>query len=84
MVLIGEREFDVIVLDLMMPRMTGEEVIRHIESVRPNLLQRVIVTTAAIGRARELDVRSVGAVVTKPFDVHTFVTTIREMARGER
>lgn len=83
LLLLAEQHFDVIILDLMMSRMTGDAVIRHIQATRPDLLPRVVVTTAAINRVRELNAQTVGAIVTKPFDLYEFVATIHNIARSE-
>lgn len=40
-------EYDAILLDLMLPRTNGFEVIRHLECLKPHVLNRVIVVTAA-------------------------------------
>lgn len=77
-----ERSFDVIVLDLMMPTTSGTLVIQHIALHSPQLLQRVIVTTAAIGIARTIPANLVGAVVTKPFDLHALTETIRTVVEN--
>lgn len=80
LLLLEEHDFQVIILDLMMPRVTGEAVIRHIAAQRPHLLPRVVVTTAAIRESARLGGHAVGAVITKPFDLHEFVETIRSVA----
>ncbi len=45
--LIARRDYDVILLDLFMPELNGFEVLRHISCVRPALLERIIILTAA-------------------------------------
>ncbi len=40
-------EFDVILLDLLLPGVNGMEVLRHIADTMPRLLERIIVVTAA-------------------------------------
>lgn len=79
--LLRDREFDVVILDLMMPVMSGDAVLRHVMAERPELLPRIIVATAAVNRARELSTPSVGAVVTKPFDLHEFLSVIHLISR---
>lgn len=81
--LLCEHDFDLVILDLMMPRVTGDAVIRHLEEECPELLPRVIVTTAAVNRARTMNAHAVGAIVTKPFDLREFVATIRGITGSE-
>ncbi len=68
--LLGQQEFGAILLDLLLPIVSGLEVLRQLSSERPELLARIIVITAAhesiwrdspyIPRTRQ--------VVRKPFD----------------
>jgi CheY-like chemotaxis protein len=44
---LSAEEFDVIVLDLLLPRLNGMDVLRHIAGSMPLLLERIIVVTAA-------------------------------------
>jgi CheY-like chemotaxis protein len=58
-------EFDAIVLDLMMPKVDGFEVIEHLECTAPDRLRRcVIVLTAVANRdLRKLDEKQVFRVI---------------------
>ncbi len=71
-------DFSVIVLDLVMPDVSGQEVIVHLLETRPDVLRRVIVLTAL----NDIDVPSeqVFAVMRKPFEFDRFVRTICECA----
>lgn len=72
------REYDAILLDLMLPRTNGFEVIRHLKCSKPNLLSRVIVVTAAAERTLEcLDTNDVRKVLRKPFDIDELVAEVR-------
>ncbi|HVR43303.1 MAG TPA: response regulator [Thermoanaerobaculia bacterium] len=62
-----------VVLDLMMPRADGLEVIRFLEAERSDLLERTIVVTADSGRWGHGNLDRVARVVRKPFDVEEFV-----------
>jgi CheY-like chemotaxis protein len=69
--LLATRDFAVIVLDLFLPETNGFEVLRHISCLQPDLLPRIIVTTAA-SEATYRDcayLASVWKVVRKPFDI---------------
>lgn len=62
-------EYDVLVVDLMMPRMDGHVLIERVkESVTP--LPAIIVVSAGDGVAlRQLDGRAVHSIVRKPFEI---------------
>lgn len=64
-------DFDVILLDLFLPRIDGREILRRVELATPHLLHRTIVVTAA-SPAEYADceaIRSVWCVVRKPFEL---------------
>lgn len=44
---LAAEEFDVVLLDLLLPRLNGMDVLRHIADSMPLLLDRIIVVTAA-------------------------------------
>lgn len=71
-----EGEFDVILLDLMMPRIDGFGVMQHLRENAPEVLRRVVVMTAFTAAARdriEPNCRLIG----KPFDISELVTIIQ-------
>src|SRR5690349_7281976 len=77
---IGSGQYRAIVLDLMLPGMTGLEIVRHVGRVRPELLGRIIVLTAVSqSRLHDLEHRSeIWSVIRKPFDLFELVRTVRE------
>jgi DNA-binding response OmpR family regulator len=73
------REYGAVLLDLMLPRTNGFEVIRHLKCLRPEILDRVIVVTAASERTLEyLDAGDVRKVLRKPFDIDELVSDVRD------
>lgn len=71
-------EYDAVLLDLMLPRTNGFEIIRHLKCLQPDLLSRVIVVTAASERTLEyLDHGDVRKVLRKPFDIGELVGEVR-------
>lgn len=72
-------DYAVIVLDLMMPRIAGFNVLEDLSRRRPDLVKRVIVTTASgsseIDRIRPL----VNCCIEKPFDISALVQKARAM-----
>ncbi len=71
-------DFSVIVLDLVMPEVSGQEVIAHLLNTRPDALRRVIVLTAL----HDIDVppERVFAVMRKPFEFDRFVRAVCDCA----
>ena len=68
--------WDVVILDLMMPRVDGHSVLARIQHRRPWLVDRIIVATAfpqaALGR-----VGFACPILSKPFDLDELVATMR-------
>lgn len=77
-----ERPYAAMVLDLMMPIMTGIEVIRYLETHDDAGAPCVIVVSAAAERQLE-QVRSpsVHAVLRKPFELPELIAAVRECKR---
>ncbi|HKS24021.1 MAG TPA: response regulator [Thermoanaerobaculia bacterium] len=65
------RDFDAIILDLLLPERNGFEVLQFLKAERPHLLPRVVVITAASeSTLKHFDDRKrVAAVLRKPFDI---------------
>ncbi|MBV8516913.1 MAG: response regulator [Acidobacteria bacterium] len=63
------------VLDLMMPRVSGYEVIEHLGTVSPDLRPVVIVLTAGIEQ-RSFNPNIVIGTIHKPFDIELFIDTV--------
>jgi DNA-binding response OmpR family regulator len=79
---IRERDYDGIILDLMMPRANGFEVIGFLTAERPALLATTIVLTADSSRWNDPALSPVAKVVQKPFDVTDFVGQVEEILGG--
>ena len=74
-------DYDLILLDIMMPRVDGYAVLRHIKTINPELLQRTIIASAL----PEAEIRSkvsddVYKVHVKPFDLSRLIADIRDKA----
>ncbi|HYH10150.1 MAG TPA: response regulator [Thermoanaerobaculia bacterium] len=71
--------FDLILLDLMMPRLNGYEFIDAISQRHPDQRPHIIVFTAAGKRGVDkIPANSVCASILKPFDLDTFIGIIGE------
>ncbi len=77
---LGEREFDAIVLDLMMPRVDGFGVIDFLIGTRPNMMQKTVVVTAFPKTAARERLHHLCSILTKPFEVEELVMVVRECA----
>ena len=74
-------EYSAILLDLMLPRMNGFEVIRDIKSFAPALLERTIVVTAASDATlHHFDRSEVFALIRKPFELDELVGAVQRCA----
>lgn len=71
-------EYAVIVLDLMMPRIDGVEVVRYLADNVPSKLSSVIVMTAFGASALRQVCPPVGRFLEKPFDVNHLVNEVTE------
>jgi len=82
------REYAAILLDLLMPVVDGYGVLDYLRAERPELLQRVLIVTAALS-AREMQrVRGydVCGVIGKPFEVEHLFSAVQQCAadRGQQ
>ena len=76
--LIGKTFYDGVVLDLMMPDISGFDVLRWIRTERPEIAKKLIVITAASDReTRHIRAGEVCAVLRKPFDLGEVTATLR-------
>jgi len=72
-------KFDLILLDLMMPRLNGYEFIDKISEEMPNGRPHIIVFTAAGKRGVEkIPANAVCNSILKPFDLEKFIEMIRD------
>jgi DNA-binding response OmpR family regulator len=72
---IGARRYALIVLDLMMPLMSGYELVEQLETLSIMTRPRVLILSAAI-QARPFDTSLVVGTMHKPFDVELLLDTV--------
>lgn len=73
--------YAVIMLDLILPGVSGMEILNHLEEKKPALLPRTIVLTGASGGIlKGVDTSRVHAVVRKPFDIQDVLDLTAECA----
>jgi CheY-like chemotaxis protein len=72
----------VILLDLMLPKMTGFEVLTEMKALHPHLLKRTVVLTAVSDATLKefTDEALVWKLIRKPFDVNGLVETVASCA----
>ena len=75
-------DYDCILLDLMLPHLSGFDVLRHLVLRRADLLKRTIVMTAATDESLQfIDRNAVGGVLRKPFEVASLPDVIAKLVR---
>jgi DNA-binding response OmpR family regulator len=78
--MLHRKEYLIAIVDLMMPRLSGYELVQRISGLKPRPF--VIVATALTnGAIASLDDSMVRRVIRKPFDVHAVAAGLIETAR---
>lgn len=79
----GDGQYDLVLLDLMMPRVNGYEFIERVQSEMPEKKPHIIVFTAAGKRGVEkIPPDAVCNSILKPFDLEKFIDMIAECLDG--
>lgn len=76
---LGERKFDVVLMDVRLPRMDGKEATRRLRA-DPRFRDLPIIAVSAHvvdSQREEILAAGVSALVTKPYDVEELLSTIR-------
>jgi two-component system response regulator MprA len=73
--------FDLLVLDLMMPRIDGIGVIKHLEKRGDNTPPILVMTAAVPDILRRLPPERVASIITKPFDLDELMHEANEAIR---
>jgi DNA-binding response OmpR family regulator len=73
--------YDLLILDLMLPHISGEDVMAFLENTQPRTLRRIIVMTASPRRLSCEFLERICKILTKPFDVDELVLIARECVR---
>ncbi len=78
------QHYSVIMLDLILPGLSGMEILDHLRENNPAMLNRTIVLTGASGGVlKAVDTSSVHAVIRKPFDIQDVLHLTAECAYQE-
>ncbi|HEX7957466.1 MAG TPA: response regulator, partial [Pyrinomonadaceae bacterium] len=78
--LLRDESFDVIVTDVTLPGMSGLDLLRHSQRLRPGILPIVITAYGTVDIAVEAMKRGAADFITKPFELDGLLGTIRVAA----
>jgi CheY-like chemotaxis protein len=69
--LLGHGSYDAVLLDLLLPEVSGVEILAHLHANAPDVLQKVVIVTAALEPAwlARIEVKRARSVIRKPFNV---------------
>lgn len=80
MEMLDKKQYDIAIVDLMMPRMSGYDLVQKISTLKPRPV--VLVATALMnGDVASLDDSMVRRVIKKPFDINAVAAALVETAR---
>jgi PAS domain S-box-containing protein len=74
--------YDLVLLDLMLPRLNGKDLLREIQKLRPDV--QVLVTSGYCSQERIEEVRRLGAdgFLKKPYDIDALLRRLAELRSG--
>lgn len=72
-----------IILDLLMPRMSGIAVLEHLNEFQPSLIPTVVVASASPDMLRHAEAFPVAGRLSKPFELDALLSLVEQLcARG--
>jgi len=79
---LGDKQVDVIITDINMPKMDGYEVIRHLRRSPVHKVTPILVLTTESDKDKKMLARDAGATgwMVKPFDPENLIATIRKVS----
>jgi DNA-binding response OmpR family regulator len=81
---IAEEDFDLILLDIMMPKMNGWQVFEEIKKARPELKVAFLTVIRYSNAVKEkLEKEGLAACITKPFENEDLVQRVRHITSKE-
>ncbi|HYH08772.1 MAG TPA: response regulator [Thermoanaerobaculia bacterium] len=81
--LLASVAYDLLIVDLMMPGIGGEELLGFLEDTQPRYLRRVVVTTASPRRMSCEFLQRICRLLAKPFDINELVLIAKECAQPD-
>lgn len=83
--LLEKSSYEVIVMDLMMPQLSGFGLVDRIAAQKPSLLPHIIVTTGASKRHLSgFDASRVHSLIRKPFDIEELMNAASDCVHQRR
>jgi DNA-binding response OmpR family regulator len=83
MKLLADAAYDLLIVDLMLPELGGEQLLDYLEQTQPKYLRRVIVTTASPGRLSCEFLQRICRLLAKPFDIDELVLIAKECTEAD-
>lgn len=79
------RRYAAVLLDLLMPRSDGYDVLEFARLERPEMLSRILVVTASLTERQMQRVRTypICGLIAKPFDVEFLLNAVKECAAAD-
>lgn len=74
-------DFDVVILDLMMPRVDGFGVVNHLIETKPRMLEKTVVVTAFPKAAAKERLHHLCCILSKPFEMAELIAVVEECAK---
>lgn len=81
--LLASVAYDLLIVDLMLPEVGGEQLLGFLEETQPKYLRRVVVTTASPGRMSCEFLQRICRLLAKPFDIDELVLIAKECAQPD-
>jgi DNA-binding response OmpR family regulator len=74
--------YDLVILDMMMPMVSGWDVLETVERELPDFKKHIVIVSAAGAQLDELSSKGYGAVIEKPFDTSALYDAVERCLRG--
>lgn len=81
--LLSSVAYDLLILDLILPELSGEALLDFLGETQPKYLRRVIVTTASPAKMNYEFLRRVCRLLAKPFDIDELILIARECTKPD-
>ena len=75
--LLGTLHWRAVLLDLLLPRLSGLEILKHLAENAPGMLTRVAIITAAVELISRPEVKRARVIVRKPFELREVEKALR-------